>query len=226
MELQIEAEVIKLEANELRANFASYFTEEVYEAIVYQRDESSLDMFRDSVHADQWSATLRNARLTDFKTCKKLGAAIKRRADISTYSNDIKALAEIATFDHVREATVTKKVFKELSKLELKTYTSAEFKTIIEDKLPKSLKVRKVEVKEALKLFHRYSSRSEKERYTSIAPLTVDLVAKVRHEVEPEAVEKSVLRYIDTRSTQQRKVMRAAVLKKWGIDNVEDDFLL
>lgn len=217
-EIEAEKEEKKQESLQLREYFEKYFTEEVYENIIHRFDEEALSDFKDSIHPDQYSATLKNALLTDYETCKKLGAAITKRAEINKYSNDIRALAEIASFEHVRKTTITKKIFNALLKYDKKTYASADFKFILEKELPKKLKVSKKEINEAMKLFHKFSERINKERLTSIRPLSVELVAKVRHELDPEVIEKSTLKYIETRTKQQQKVLYAAVAKKWDIN--------
>lgn len=223
-DLQVEKVEKKLESDELRANFSLYFDESIYGCFV-RGDEDALKHFKDDVHPDQYAATWKNSRIADFETCKAVGEALKNRVDINKYVDDIRALTDIAAFDYVKKVTVTKRVFRELLKLDLKTYPSADFKGIIEDDLPKKLKVTKKDVKEGLKLFHKFSSKTGGVAYATIRPLSLELVAKVRHGVEQEAIKGSLLKYIGTRPEQQQKVLYPAVSEKWGIEWYEDDFL-
>lgn len=216
-EVEAEKEEKKLESAELRDNFSKYFTEEVYENFITRHDEQALADFKELIHPDQYSATLKNTALTDYDTCKKLGAAVKRRADTNKYFNDIRALVEISSFEYVKKTTVTKKIYSALLKLEGREYSSADFKKITEIQLPKKLKVTKKEVKETLKMFHNFNSRSANERLTSIKPLSIEIVADIRHELDQKVIEISLLNYISTRSEQQRKILYASVKNKWNI---------
>lgn len=213
VEIETEKEEKKQESLQLREDFDKYFTEEIYENIIHRIDEEALSEFKKTVHPDQYSAALKNAPLTDFETCKRLGKAITRRAEINKYSNDVRALTDIASFEHVRKMTVTKKVFNALSKLVGETYLVADFKEIIEVRIPKKLKVSKKEVNEAMKLFHRFNKKSNGERLTEISPLNIELVANVRHEIDEEVVRKSILKFIATRPQQQQKVLLKSVEK-------------
>lgn len=222
-DLQEEKEEKKLESDELRKNFSLYFDDSIYGCFV-RGDEEALKHFKDDVHPDQYAATWKNSRLADFETCKILGEAVKNRVDINKYVNDIQALADIASFDYVKKVTLTKKVYAGLMKLAGKDFFSSDFKDIVGVRLPKKLKVSEKDVKEGLKLFHKVSSRPGGESSTTIQPLSVELVAKIRHNIEPDAVEKSLLRYIGTRPEQQQKVLYPSVAKKWGLEDLDKDF--
>lgn len=216
-DIQEEKEEEKLEADELRANFKKYFEESTYLAFVHQDDEGTLEQFKKDVHPDQFSATFKNCKITDFETCKTLGEAVEKRADINKYVNDIRALTDIASFDYVKKVSITKRVFNELVKMELETYASSDFKEITEKQLPKKLKVSKKDVQEGLKLFHKFSSRPGGVSMTTIRPLSIELLSKVKYDIQVEAIKKSILKYIDTKSDQQQNILLPAVEKKYGV---------
>src|SRR5699024_11933005 len=67
------------------------------------------------VHADNVNATFKNAKIADYETCLIVGQAVRRRANIRSYSNDIEALTHIAVFKHVRKMTPTKAIYKRRS---------------------------------------------------------------------------------------------------------------
>lgn len=215
--MQAEKVEAKLESDELRANYSLHFDESIY-GCFERGDEDALKYFKDDVHPDQYAATWKNSKIADFETCKAVGVALKKREDINKYVNDIQALADIAAFDYVKKVTKTEKVYRELLKLQLKMYASADFKKIIEDDLPKKLKVTQKDVKAGLKLFHKSSSRPGGKSSTSIQSLSVELVANIRHDIEQESVKKSLLKHISTRSKQQQKILYPAVSKKWGVE--------
>lgn len=206
-----EKEEKKLKADELRDNFKIYFDEQTYLAFVHEDNEETLKYFKKNVHPDHFNSAKRTAKLTDYETCLKLVAAVENRNEINKYVNDIQAIAEIASFDFIKKTTITKKIFKALMKLVGETYLVADFKKITEVQLPNKLKVTQKDVKEALKLFHNLPSRRNKERLTAIEPLTIELVATVRHEIDAEIVKRSILKYISMRTPQQQKVLMKSV---------------
>lgn len=224
--LQEGKEERKLESDELRSNFEKYFNEEVYDNFNSQKDNPALERFRDLIHPDQFSAVSKISQLVDYENARLIVGAVKNRNDTNKYVNDIRALCEIASFDYLKKVTVTEKVSRELLKYCGKTYTSADFKTIVDEVIPKRLKISKADVKSALKLFHTYKSRNENERLTTIYPLSIENISKVRHipkdkksEVPPineEVIKNSIVKYIATRSKQQQKVLYPAVEKKYG----------
>ncbi len=220
--MEAEKEQEKLEAAELREAFKVYFDESIYGCFV-RGDEEALKHFKEDVHADQYAATLKNCKIADYETCKTLGIAVKNRNDTNKYVNDIKALAELASFDYVKKITVTKRIFLELLKMEGKDYFSSDFKEITEQRLPKKLKVKPSDVKETLKLFHKFHSRPGGESNTTIRPLSVELVAKIRHVIVEDSVKSSVFRYVRQRSGQQQKVLLPAITAKWGIEVCEEE---
>lgn len=180
-------------------------------AFVHEDNEETLKYFKKNVHPDHFNSAKRTAKLTDYETCLKLVAAVENRNEINKYVNDIQAIAEIASFDFIKKTTITKKIFKALMKLVGETYLVADFKKITEVQLPNKLKVTQKDVKEALKLFHNLPSRRNKERLTAIEPLTIELVATVRHEIDAEIVKRSILKYISMRTPQQQKVLMKSV---------------
>lgn len=218
VDIREEAEEKKLESDELRANFVDYFDESIYLAFVHGDDEDSLANFKKNVHPDQYAATSRNAKITDYMTCRRLGRAVKKRADINSYLHDIQALVDIASFGYVKKVTVTEKVFKELMKLTKIRYPSKEFKDIVENHLPRKMKVSKKDIEAGLKLFYKHSTRPGGESSTSIYPLDIELVAKNKYRlVDVEAVKLSMLKYIDTKSEQQKNILLPAVESKYGV---------
>lgn len=214
-----EKEEKKLEADELRANFTTYFDESIYLAMIYRDEHGTLDYFKKHVHPDQYSATLKNSRITDYETCKMLGEKVTRRADINRYVNDIQALTDIASFSYVEKVTLTKRVFNALMKIEGKTYLSSDFKRITEEYLPKKLKVSKGDVKEGLKLFHKFSTKESGEACATIRPLSMWLLtSQVKYDVEPEVIKESILKQILTKSKQKQKVLHQAVKQMYDVD--------
>ena len=215
----------KKENDELRAAFSTFFDEQMYECF-QMKDEQSLEGFKTQVHPDQYSSVMKNYKIADFETCKKVGQGVKRKADINTYSNDIKALVDLALFDHVKKSNVTKKVFMELLKLANEKQVSADFKEFTEKKLVKKLKVQLKDIKTALQLFHTISSRSNSHNYTTIQPLTVELVAN-RHGIDQAAIKNSVIQYVvQQRNEKQVQIMLSAIYEKWGIESLKNDAIL
>lgn len=214
-DMEEEKETGKKKDAELRQMFATVFDETFYNCFV-RGDQEALKLFKQDVHPDQYAATLKNCTIADYETCKQVGAAITRKADIYTYFNDIKALAEIASFDYVKKTTVTKRVFNELMSISGEVYTSKDFKGILE-RVQKKAKVSEAVIKEALKLFHKFSERTGGESTTAIEPLSVELVAKVRHQIAIEKVEDSVLKYTLQRNAHQQRILLPAIAEKWGI---------
>lgn len=219
-EIQQEKEESKLEAHELRANFKDYFDEGTYLAIIHGDNPDSVAVFKKNVHPDQYAATLKNARIADYETCFTLGNKVKRRADINSYTNDIQALADIASFHFVKRVTVTKRIFNELLKMAGTSYLSADFKKIVDFKIPKKLKVKQNDVKEALKLFHKYSARTKKDRYTSIEPMSIEQTACLIG-VGKEAIKKSLVKLIDGKKAHDKKILLPAVVKSYDISQEE-----
>src|SRR5699024_3325713 len=84
-EIQEETEKKKIESNELRSQFIDYFDEQVYLALYHQDDEMTLIRFKENVHPDQYSATIKNVKIASYETCLKLGQNVKRKADINSY---------------------------------------------------------------------------------------------------------------------------------------------
>ncbi|WP_226669408.1 DEAD/DEAH box helicase family protein [Metabacillus litoralis] len=209
----------KKENAELREAFSMYFDESMYQCFL-KDDEESLKVFKKQVHPDQFAATKRNVTIADYKTCKTVGKNIKRKADINKYFNHIKGLADIAAFDFIKKITVTKKVFKELLKMTNERYSSNEFKDIIQNKLRKTLNVQASDVKAGLELFHESHSRSAKERFTQIKPLTVKIVASANG-LSESSVKNSVLKYVWQRNGHQQKILLQAILEKWGIEKYQ-----
>lgn len=211
--IEAEKEEKKLEAEELRENLQSYFDEQTYLAFVHEDNEMALEFFKKNAHPDHYNAAKRISKLVDYETCLKLVGAVKNRNETNKYTNDIQALTEIASFDYIKKATITKKIYKELMKITEETYTSADFKEITEKKIPKKLKVAKKDVRETLKLFHKFSSRPGGVSSVEISPLSIGLVAKIRHEIDQHIVEKSILKYISMRTPQQQKILMKSVEK-------------
>lgn len=210
--LEAEKEADQLDAEGKRANFARYFTPEVHENLIYKYDRAALSHFGKMVHEAQYGAAARIARITDYETCKKICEETKRKSDMGNYSRDIKALIDINTFDYSKENQRTKMIFNELMKHESVFYVNAEFNEILKD-ISKRLKVTNDEIKATLKLFHRFSKRSKKERFTMIQPLTIELVASERYRVEPEAIKNSLRMFISTTTEREQKVMKKAMEK-------------
>lgn len=226
-ELAETKEQEKKDSDIRRSSFSEYFTESIYQCFVRDNEEA-LRHFENDVHRDQYVSVKVNHCLADYETCKKLGENVKRKADRRKYYNDIQALADIAAFDYTDRVTVTERVYKELLKMAGETYLSADFKKITEEKLHRKLKVKKDDVKLALKLFHKFHTRPGGEACTTIQPLSVELIAKVRHEINEDAVKKSVIKYVWQRNAQQQKVLLPAVMEKWSIEpfKEEENFVL
>jgi len=237
-EVEAIQEEDKREAAEKRAAFTKFFDEPMYDCFVLS-DSESLAAFKMDVHPDQYSSVMINHRLADYETCKTIGENLKRKTDIRKYYNDIRALTDIASFDYVKKINVTKRVYTELLKMVSFTYVSADFKHLIEEQLPKKLKVRTADVKDALKLFHKQSSRtSNGAATTEITPLDIEVVAWLRHNppktemlvggiygIKEDAVKKSIRNYVYQKSQSQQKILLPAVAKRWGIQGtVNDDF--
>ncbi|WHX78848.1 DEAD/DEAH box helicase family protein [Priestia flexa] len=212
---ETQREKEKKENAELREAFSISFDESVFQSFL-DDDEEKLEAFKKQVHPDQFTATRRNVKIADYVTCKIIGEKIKRKADIYSYYNQIKGLAEIAAIDFVKKATVTKKVYQELLKMTDETYSSNDFKEIVQDKLPKKLKVQAGDVKAALELFHRSFKESNGKSYTRLEPLTVGIVAKV-HGISEPVVKNSILKYVWSRNGHQQKILLPAICKRWSI---------
>ena len=128
--VQIEKE--KRKNAELREAFSISFDEAMFQSFL-DDDEEKLEAFKKQVHPDQFTATRRNVMIADYETCKTIGMKIRRKADIYKYYNHIKGLTDIAAIDFVKKATVTKKVFQELLKMAEDTYSSNDFKDIVQN---------------------------------------------------------------------------------------------
>lgn len=210
----------KTHDSELREAFALHFDESIYNCFI-RDDEEALKLFKQDVHPDQYAATRKNSTIADYETCKHIGCRILRKADTYKYFNDIRSLAEIASFDYVKKTTVTKRVFMELCNISGKEYFSSDLKEILDKKIPQKMKVKPSDVKEALKLFHKFSTKSGGEALAMLKPLTPELVAKVRHSLPEQTINNSILRYAWNQNGHQQKILLPAVLEKWGIENYE-----
>lgn len=211
----------KTRDSDLRDAFKIYFDESVYTSFLRDNEEA-LALFKKDVHPDQYAATKKNVHIADFETCLHIGSSIERKADMYRYFNDIKSLAEIASFDYVKKTNVTKRIFNEICKVSSKKYLSSDLKELLEKTLPKMLKVKSSDVKEALKLFHKFSKKHGGEAYAMLKPLTPELVAKVRHEVSTETIENSILRYTWNQNGHQQNILLPAILEKWNIQNFKE----
>jgi hypothetical protein len=217
-EIEQEKEEKKLEADELRTNFTMYFDESIYLALKHGDNPDSIEVFKKNVHADQYAATVKNVKISDYETCMRLGRSVKRRADINRYVNDIQALADIAKFEHIKKAEITKRIFNELMKMVGVKYLSSDFTEITEIRIPKKMKVKKTDVQEALKLFHKHLSRTENDRFTSIKPLSVSLVANNESRlISEEAVKFSLLKLICSKKQRDKNIFLPAIEKKYGV---------
>lgn len=237
-DIVVEKEEKKLDAYELRNNFNKYFDESIYNYFSLG-NEDGLRKFKQDVHPDLFTAAFNIAPLTEYEACKEIVGTVKRRADINKYIGEIEALIDIAHLEYAKKTSVTKRVYKELLSLAGESYSSKDFKDLTENKIPKKLKVAKSDVKNALKLFHSFHSRNKRERITTIQPLSVELIAKVRYKnlernsigdkelvscgISVETVERSILRYIEMKSKHQQRVLYPAVHKKWGIQQPPDE---
>ena len=228
-EMEAEQDQKKLADADLRASFSKYFDESIYGCFV-RGDEEALKLFEKDVHHSQYKAISKVCNIADFETCKIIGENIKKDADTHKYYNDIQALVEIAALEHTKRTSVTKRVYNELLKVEQENYTSKDFKYLTEKVLPRKLKVKPEDVKATLNLFHKFHSRPNGQAHTMIRPLTISLVAKVRHNQEREndlipldesVVKDSVLRYIRSCKKHQQNVFLPAVASKWDIKSNE-----
>lgn len=221
-DLEAEKEQEKNDDSKLRSNFPIYFDESVYQAFLTD-DQEILTVFKGYVHPEQYTTVKRIFNIADYETCKKIGTSIKNRNETNKYLNDIKALVDIATFDHVKKTNVTKKAFQELSKIVGEKYLSSDFKEIIEKEIPKKIKVPLKDIKEALKLFHKISTKQGGKAYAQIEPLNIEIVAKARHEqpLKETAVKNSVLKYVWNQTAHNQKNMLPAIFEKWGIEKPE-----
>lgn len=215
-DLEEEKEETKLKDAELRQMFAVHFDESIYNCFV-RDDEESLKIFKKDVHPEQYLATRKNCRIADYETCKQVGAAITRKCDTHKYYNDIKALAEIASFDYVKKTTVTKRAFNQLMTISGEVHSSKDLKDILK-RIQKKSKVSEKDIKDALKLFHKFSNKVNGEATATIKPLTVDLAAKVRHEVSEQQIKNSVLKYVLQQTAHQQRILLPAIAEKWGIE--------
>lgn len=219
-EVQQEAEEKELTNEELRNNFAAYFTEDVYLAIKNNDDKSTINYFTLNVHSDNVSATFKNVRIASYDTCLKLGESVTRRADINSYVNDVRGLTHIAVFSHVKKVTVTKAIFNKLLEHAGKIFLSSELKQLTKD-MANNVKINKQyvkpkDVKEALKMFDNNRSRSNGNSLNVLKPLTIESVAS-KHGLSQEQVKDSIVRFIKTQPKQRQKVMLKAVEKEYGI---------
>jgi superfamily II DNA or RNA helicase len=209
----------KKENAELRQAFSTFFDQDIYQAFL-KNDDELLEVFKNYVHPEQFTATRRNVTIADFEVCKTVGEKIKRKADTNKYFNQIKALADIAYFENVSKKSVTKKVYQELMKNVGELYSSTDFKDLIEKKLPKKLKVQPKDVKDGLQLFHESHTRVTKERRVQITPLTVEIVAEV-HSIPEKAVRNSIIKYVWSKNEHQQNILLSAIQEKWGIETYE-----
>ena len=218
----------KVDDAELRSAFTHYFDEEMYEYFI-QQDEKEIELFKTKVHSTQFSAMMRLCPISDYETCKHIGENIKKVADTHVFFNDIVSLVEIAALEYSNKTSVTKKVFQELLKLEGESYPSADFKVMINSTIPKKLNVQASDVKAALKLFHKFTSRPGGTSCTSISPLSIELVIE-RHKSEgvedvtvlPEkSVKNTIIKYVYSRNENQQKIFLPAISEKYGIEKYE-----
>lgn len=226
-EMKEEQELKKADDSELREAFSQYFDEGMHKCFV-QNNEEEIQLFKMMVHPTQFNAMKRLCPIADYETCRQIGMNIKKVADTHVFYNDIVSLVEIAAFEHSRKTSVTKKVYRELLKIEGKTYASADFKEMMKYDFPKKLKVQESDVKEALKLFHSSHSRTKTERLTTIRPLSIELVAKIRHsgdtriELSEKSIRNAIVKYVYSQNENKQKVFLPAISEKYGIEKYED----
>lgn len=225
-ELEAEHEEKKREDKDLRKGFSQYFTESIYGCFV-RDDEEALKLFKEDVHPSQYRALTRLCKIAEYETCKRVCENIKKDADTHKYYNDIQSLVEIAEFEYTNKVHVTKKVYKELSKLTGIAHTSQDFKDITQRLIPKKMKVKPEDIIAALKLFHKDHSKAAGERCTTIRPLSIELIANLRHSriddskvitLDEIAVKNSVIRYVYSRHENQQSKLLAAIDEKYGIE--------
>lgn len=195
-----------------RDNFTKEFNESIYHCYL-RGDDQSLAHFVQDVHPDQHSATLWNSQIADYETCKSLGEDVKKRADIKRFFKDIQALVDIASFELNNKKSITKRIFTELQKV-TKPMPVQDFKILVEKTLCKQLRVKSEDVKNTLPMFESIRSRSEKERFICLEPLTIEIVAN-RHHLSIDAIKNSLKNYVAKKTSQQRKVLTEAIQKKW-----------
>ncbi|MEK4128537.1 DEAD/DEAH box helicase [Solibacillus sp. FSL W8-0474] len=229
-EIKEEQELKKADDSELREAFSQYFDEGMHKCFV-RNNEEEIQLFKMMVHPTQFNAMKRLCPIADYETCRQIGMNIKKVADTHVFYNDIVSLVEIAAFESSKKTSVTKKVYRELLKIEGKTYPSADFKKMMKYDFPKKLKVQESDVKEALKLFHSFHSRTKIERLTTIRPLSIELVAKIRHsqidgdertELSEKSIRNTIIRYVYTQNENKQKVFLPAISEKYGIEKYED----
>lgn len=226
-EMKEEQELKKADDSELREAFSQYFDEGMHKCFV-RNNEEEIQLFKMMVHPTQFNAMKRLCPIADYETCRQIGMNIKKVADTHAFYNDIVSLVDVAAFEHSRKTSVTKKVYRELLKIEGKTYASADYKEMMKYDFPKKLKVQESDVKEALKLFHSSHSRTKTERLTTIRPLSIELVAKIRHsgdtrtELSEKSIRNAIIKYVYSQNENKQKVFLPAISEKYGIEKYED----
>jgi len=207
---------------ELRNNFTTYFTNDVYLAILYRDDIQTLEYFKDNVHSDIVSATFKNAKISTYETCLKVGQRVKRRADINSYYNDIESLTHVAVFNNVSTRSITKSIYMYLLKNIAGTvYVSSALKEITEKELPKKIRVNKrnatkKDIKGVMKMFDQQKNRSNGLNFTTVKPLSIESVAE-KYGISTDEVKKSIVMYAKTQPKQRQKVMLDSIKKEYGI---------
>lgn len=228
-EIKEEQDQKKKEDSELREAFSQYFDESHYNCFV-RGDEEALKFFKDDVHPSQYRSMLRVCQIADFRTCKQIGENIKKDADTHKYFNDIVSLVDVAAFELTKKTSVTKRVYNELLKFEGMNYFADDFKDLIENKIPKKMKVKPEDVTSALKLFHKFSSKKNGTYINMIKPLSIEILAKVRHKklineeviwLDESSVRNSIIKYVYSLNAKLQPLRLNAITQKYGIKKYE-----
>lgn len=188
------------------------FTRDVYKALQEQSDIAELKQivneFRKASTMIHFKALENMCHVVDYETCLSLVEHVTSNKNMYAFTELVEALSKISYFEAIRRDTPTKKIFKELKKYVGKPMTAGEVKEMI-TAISKKLKLSKeTDVKTIYQnYFEHHSSRSNKERYTTIEVLTVSAVA-TKFNVTVEVVLQAMHKISENDTDIQRVILK------------------
>lgn len=183
-----------------------FLTSEVYQAF-HDENKQKLSEFKELVLPEHYSCIKELYKYVPYETCKQLVVNVKRKCDTHAFMNRIRAIVDVWYFASFNRRTETKRTYEAfLPLLERGPIELKELKLIIQQVATQQ----RIDKESAKKVLYRHfiheNSRTKKEWFIELKPLTVERIA-----IEFNLTNLEVNKTLETYSYSQKKAIRTVI---------------